>query len=559
MERARNLAARAPENRGNAFGFSHLPPFGGLPSVPVFWRMCSNLAACLSAPPKGYRKEAFWWMFRSARLPGRYPGRAMLASALLHAAWVVLLLNPESALFRFPAYRLPEAPAVEHEVLYFSKDDLLPLIAPEEAELEEPAPPAKPAPSAPKIDLGFHPVQTIVSKPPAPDNRRQTIIQPQSPGLLIPAEVRVPNIVYWRTEVLPPAPSLEEGRRELAQIDVPKLLAPPVVRPPLPEPPSVEAPSGEFPADPVLTAMLSEVPKLPVPARPPVPLPAPPGVAPAVNAGAMGNVIALSVTPAPPPPSPEIRLPPGNRAGDFSISPAGSRAVEEPGSGGSGELAEAILPPDINAGVGAGGLGGIRIPHLSISGGDPADIPPPVVVERPAALPEPPRPATTPPTGPENLRRLIASTARPALLPDVPRAQPPESEFFGPRRVYTIYLNMPNLTSGSGSWILRFAELNGGRSTEDGELSPPVALRKADPRYTPAAIRDRVEGTVTLGAQILRDGTVTNIHVVRGLDPRLDASAMAALTNWQFLPATRDGTAVDLEVLVQIPFRLPVF
>jgi len=33
-------------------------------------------------------------------------------------------------------------------------------------------------------------------------------------------------------------------------------------------------------------------------------------------------------------------------------------------------------------------------------------------------------------------------------------------EVFGSKRVYTLQVNMPNLTSVSGSWILNFAELN---------------------------------------------------------------------------------------------------
>ncbi|MCZ6750856.1 MAG: energy transducer TonB, partial [Acidobacteria bacterium] len=130
------------------------------------------------------------------------------------------------------------------------------------------------------------------------------------------------------------------------------------------------------------------------------------------------------------------------------------------------------------------------------------------------------------------------------------------------KRVHTVTINMPNLTSGSGSWVLRFAELNGDgvwREEDEGDLSAPVALRKVDPKYAPSAVRDRVEGTVLLAAHILRDGTVSNIEVLNTLDPRLDGSAMDALTRWEFQPATKNGIPIDLEVLIQIPFRLPVF
>jgi TonB family protein len=154
----------------------------------------------------------------------------------------------------------------------------------------------------------------------------------------------------------------------------------------------------------------------------------------------------------------------------------------------------------------------------------------------------------------------MARAARSSLLPDAPRPRgiSADAEFFGGQHVQTVYINMPNLTSGTGSWILRFAERDGA-GREDGEITSPVAVKKVDPKYTPSAIRDRVEGTVTLAAQILRDGTVASVEVVRGLDPRLDLSAVQALTLWVFEPARKKGVPIDLDVLVQIPFRLPAF
>ena len=113
---------------------------------------------------------------------------------------------------------------------------------------------------------------------------------------------------------------------------------------------------------------------------------------------------------------------------------------------------------------------------------------------------------------------------------------------------------MPNLSSSAGSWVLRFAEPENGS-----EVNSPVALRKVDPQYEPSAARDRVEGSITLAAQILRDGSVANIRVVSSLDPRLDLSAIQAFTRWQFEPAKRNGAPIDLDVLVQIPFRLAAF
>ncbi len=130
----------------------------------------------------------------------------------------------------------------------------------------------------------------------------------------------------------------------------------------------------------------------------------------------------------------------------------------------------------------------------------------------------------------------------------------PNPQFEG-RTVYTVALQMPNVTSYSGSWILWYAErkpLPG----EAHEVSAPSALRKVDPVYDLSAVDDRVEGKVQLGAVIHTDGYVYGITVLRGADPRLDNSAVAALRKWEFEPARRDGVPVDVDVVIEIPFRL---
>jgi protein TonB len=66
-----------------------------------------------------------------------------------------------------------------------------------------------------------------------------------------------------------------------------------------------------------------------------------------------------------------------------------------------------------------------------------------------------------------------------------------------------------------------------------------------------------VEGEVVLYAVIRSDGTVDSIQLVRGIDEQLDANAMQALSQWKFRPATKQGTPVDLEAIVHIPFRAP--
>jgi TonB family protein len=67
---------------------------------------------------------------------------------------------------------------------------------------------------------------------------------------------------------------------------------------------------------------------------------------------------------------------------------------------------------------------------------------------------------------------------------------------------------------------------------------------------------ERVEGEVVLYAVIRRDGTVDSIQLVHGIDEQLDENAMQALSQWKFQPARRQGSLVELEAIVHIPFRL---
>jgi TonB family protein len=128
-----------------------------------------------------------------------------------------------------------------------------------------------------------------------------------------------------------------------------------------------------------------------------------------------------------------------------------------------------------------------------------------------------------------------------------------EKKVFGARKFYSMTLNMPNLNSAGGSWVMRFAELK--EDTESGDLVAPLATRKVDPGYPAELMRRNVQGTVTLYAVIRSDGSVGEVRVLRGVDERLDEYARAALSHWHFHPATKNGSAVDLEAVVLIPFR----
>jgi len=124
------------------------------------------------------------------------------------------------------------------------------------------------------------------------------------------------------------------------------------------------------------------------------------------------------------------------------------------------------------------------------------------------------------------------------------------------RLVFTVAIQMPNVTSFSGSWTVWFALREPGAPGTLSDVRPPVPLRKVDPKYIAAAAADRVEGKVLLSAAIRADGHVESVGVVSGLDHRLDASAIEALEKWVFEPATRNGAPVIVDAVFEIPFHL---
>lgn len=132
---------------------------------------------------------------------------------------------------------------------------------------------------------------------------------------------------------------------------------------------------------------------------------------------------------------------------------------------------------------------------------------------------------------------------------------PPEKILSG-KEVYTLHVNMPNLTSESGSWIMDFAELDEtyGPRVHQELVACPEPIAKADPKYPPELIKEHVRGQIVLYAIIRKDGSVDSIQVVRGLDPQLDKNAIEALAQWKFRPGTHAGVPTDFEGVVYVPF-----
>ena len=86
--------------------------------------------------------------------------------------------------------------------------------------------------------------------------------------------------------------------------------------------------------------------------------------------------------------------------------------------------------------------------------------------------------------------------------------------------------------------------------------TPPEATLQVPPVYPPQALIDGVEGTVYLETRISARGRVEKVKVIKTEAEALNAAATAAVKQWRFTPAKKDGKAVAATVAIPVKFRL---
>ena len=114
--------------------------------------------------------------------------------------------------------------------------------------------------------------------------------------------------------------------------------------------------------------------------------------------------------------------------------------------------------------------------------------------------------------------------------------------------------------SGTGSGLGQGSGggTGGGTYRPGNGVTTPRLLQQVKPAYTSDAMRAKVQGTVLLQCTVLADGSVTDIRVLRSLDPvfGLDQEAIKAARQWRFAPGTRMGEAVKVEITIELSFSL---
>ena len=93
-----------------------------------------------------------------------------------------------------------------------------------------------------------------------------------------------------------------------------------------------------------------------------------------------------------------------------------------------------------------------------------------------------------------------------------------------------------------------------GVSRVGGDVLAPRLVQQVKPNYTAAAMREKIQGIVTLDAVVKTDGSVGEVRVAKSLDREngLDDEAINCVKKWRFKPASRKSDGVLIPVVVQI-------
>jgi protein TonB len=193
------------------------------------------------------------------------------------------------------------------------------------------------------------------------------------------------------------------------------------------------------------------------------------------------------------------------------------------------------------AGPGGGG-GGTSAPAAPAK----IEIPPPQPMTLAATPPppsDPPPPSLDAPVQTTNPTMLMGGGSNPMALPG------PGGK--GPGR---------GLGDGNGDGLLDGKDRGvGGGDKQPGALTTqPYPIRSVKPDYTSQALQARLQGSVTLEVEVLANGTVGAVKVLKSLDTRygLDGQAIRCAKQWVFRPGTINGKPVDSLVQLVLEFGL---
>ncbi len=87
------------------------------------------------------------------------------------------------------------------------------------------------------------------------------------------------------------------------------------------------------------------------------------------------------------------------------------------------------------------------------------------------------------------------------------------------------------------------------------EVRPALPVYALDPVVDPNELPGHVEGSIVVEITIDEQGNIVQKTVLQSLGPAIDTKVLAALENWHFRPATRNGIAIPSKQDVHYHFK----
>jgi TonB family protein len=84
----------------------------------------------------------------------------------------------------------------------------------------------------------------------------------------------------------------------------------------------------------------------------------------------------------------------------------------------------------------------------------------------------------------------------------------------------------------------------------------PMCQYCPGPEYSEEARKKKYQGVVVLLVVVTTEGKATDIRIVKTPGLGLEEKAIEAVRKWRFKPAMKDSAPVDVEVPIEITFRL---
>jgi TonB family protein len=88
-----------------------------------------------------------------------------------------------------------------------------------------------------------------------------------------------------------------------------------------------------------------------------------------------------------------------------------------------------------------------------------------------------------------------------------------------------------------------------------GSVKPPTLVRTSNPTFTDLANAQKFTGNVKLYLWFDSDGKVSHVSVAKPAGLGLDEAAIAAVEQYQFEPATQNGSAVTVDLYLDVSFK----